>query len=146
MQCDGAVLSLVLHLDLEAEQIAELALERRDVGIGTGEVAGAGAGNVAAGAGAGLLAARAFFGLPDRQALGDDLSRQGFGIVRRGYGTGVSIRNGSGHSVLDNDLDGNVVLDCEDLTSGGGTGGTANTWSGNLATTSSPTAICLASS
>ncbi|MFE5622983.1 right-handed parallel beta-helix repeat-containing protein [Streptomyces virginiae] len=48
----------------------------------------------------------------------------------------------SGNVVTRNVLQGSVQYDCEDLTTGTGTAGTANTWTDNQAATSNPAALC----
>jgi hypothetical protein len=47
-----------------------------------------------------------------------------------------------GNVVSGNVLQSNVHFDCEDLTTGTGTAGTANTWQTNQATTSNPAGLC----
>jgi uncharacterized repeat protein (TIGR01451 family) len=47
-----------------------------------------------------------------------------------------------GNLVTGNMLQNNVHFDCEDLTTGTGTAGTANTWQANQATTSNPAGLC----
>ncbi|MEU6220565.1 right-handed parallel beta-helix repeat-containing protein [Streptomyces sp. NPDC047022] len=62
---------------------------------------------------------------------------------------GVLIQDTSGNSgnlVTTNVLQGSGHFDCEDLTTGSGTAGTANTWTANQATTSNPAALCASSS
>ena len=91
MERDRPTLPLVNNLDLEAEKIAELALEHLKVGIdGLGRVAGAGTANVGAGTRARLFTARAGFGLADRQPLSDDLPGQFFGVFGGRDCTGVT--------------------------------------------------------
>ena len=83
MEGDGAALPLVRDLHLEAEEIAELPLERDEVGVGLFlGVAFAGAGNPGPGAGFESLAPGPLLGLPDREAFGDYLAGQ-FGRIRR---------------------------------------------------------------
>jgi hypothetical protein len=48
----------------------------------------------------------------------------------------------SGNQFLQNFASGNQLLDCEDLSTGTGTAGTANTWENNTGTTSVPPLIC----
>ncbi|MEV7557650.1 right-handed parallel beta-helix repeat-containing protein [Streptomyces sp. NPDC089795] len=58
---------------------------------------------------------------------------------------GVLIENNggnNGNTVTRNLLQSSVRYDCEDLTTGTGTAGTANTWTDNRATTSNPAALC----
>ncbi len=47
-----------------------------------------------------------------------------------------------GNTVTGNVLQGSATYDCEDLTTGTGTAGTANSWTGNQAATSNPAALC----
>ncbi|MFI6284533.1 right-handed parallel beta-helix repeat-containing protein [Streptomyces sp. NPDC051018] len=47
-----------------------------------------------------------------------------------------------GNTVTGNTLTGSARFDCEDLTTGTGTAGTANTWTSNQAQTSNPAALC----
>ena len=69
MERYGAALALVHDLDLEPEDVAELALERGEVGVDRHGVARAGAGDVVAGPGPAVFAAYALFRLAHRQAL-----------------------------------------------------------------------------
>jgi Right handed beta helix region len=48
----------------------------------------------------------------------------------------------SGASITDNDFRGNAGIDCIDLSSDGGTAGTANSWTGNRGDESAPTGLC----
>ena len=60
-------------------------------------------------------------------------------------GTGVGIfmqDSSSGGTVSGNSVSGSAVLDCQDDSVGGGTAGTANTWTANIGATSSPTGLC----
>jgi hypothetical protein len=54
---------------------------------------------------------------------------------------GASAANG-GNTIQDNAISGSVNHDCHDVSVGGGTAGTANTWSGNAATTQNVTNLC----
>jgi parallel beta-helix repeat protein len=61
------------------------------------------------------------------------------------YQTGIEV-DASGTTLKGNDARGNTDQGCLDETTGGGTAGTANTWSGNVGSpASSPAAICPAS-
>ena len=57
---------------------------------------------------------------------------------------GIFMQTGSNNVFLRNRVESSSVHDCQDLTSGGGTAGTANTWTGNTgkSSNSSPMAIC----
>ena len=91
MEGDRAALPFVHDLDLEAEQVAKLALEHLEIGINRlGRISGAGAGDVDARPRARFLAARPIFHLAYRQAPRDDLAGQRLGIVRRGDGAGMA--------------------------------------------------------
>ena len=48
----------------------------------------------------------------------------------------------SGNQFAQNVASNNDLFDCEDLSIGGGTSGTANSWSGNIGTTAVPPGIC----
>jgi nitrous oxidase accessory protein NosD len=48
----------------------------------------------------------------------------------------------SGNSFTNNEASGNGNLDCEDVSTGTGTAGTANTWLKDVGDTSSPAGIC----
>ena len=85
MEGHRSPLPFVIHLDLEAQDIAELTLERLKVGVGRlYGTAGAGTSEVGVGASARLFAPRTRLSLADRIALGDDLPGQFFGIVSVG--------------------------------------------------------------
>lgn len=58
-------------------------------------------------------------------------------------GYGIMVLS-SDNDIHDNDFRGNDVIDCGDLTLGGGTAGTANTWTDNLGNTSAPGGLCTA--
>jgi hypothetical protein len=60
----------------------------------------------------------------------------------RGYDEGMFMEVGEGNVITSNDFRGNRSFDCHDLTTGAGTAGTANTWSGNLGVTDDPDGIC----
>lgn len=47
-----------------------------------------------------------------------------------------------GNDIADNEVRGNAVLDCRDRTTGSGSFGTANTWTGNEGSRSSPAGLC----
>jgi parallel beta-helix repeat protein len=60
----------------------------------------------------------------------------------RGFDTGIWVE-ASGNSLRNNDARGNGVVGCLDETSGTGTAGTANTWSGNKGSpASTPVEVC----
>ena len=85
MQRHIAALPFVRDLDLEAEDIAELTLERVEVGIGgLGRIARARPPDVGARPRPPLFAPRPLLCLPDREAPGDDLARQFLWVVRGG--------------------------------------------------------------
>jgi parallel beta-helix repeat protein len=48
----------------------------------------------------------------------------------------------TGNTIQDNDAKSNTAFDCRDLSAGGGTAGTANTWTKDKGATSSPAGIC----
>jgi hypothetical protein len=50
--------------------------------------------------------------------------------------------NTKGNQIRGNTARGNFPFDCEDMSSGSGTAGTANTWVGNNGVTDSPNGIC----
>ena len=84
MEGDRAAFALVRHLNLEAEEIAELSLEREQVGVRLlCRISSARARNAAW---SGIpFAARPFLRLTDRQTLGDDEPRQFRRIRSCGY-------------------------------------------------------------
>ncbi|MEU0689565.1 SpaA isopeptide-forming pilin-related protein [Streptomyces uncialis] len=57
-------------------------------------------------------------------------------------GNGIWLRDGAGLTVRDNTIGGSLNTDCRDETTGSGTAGTANTWTANIGTTSSPPGLC----
>jgi hypothetical protein len=57
-------------------------------------------------------------------------------------GNGIWIQGGSQFTVTGNTTAGSVSTDCRDQTTGGGTAGTANSWTGNTGATSFPTGLC----
>jgi hypothetical protein len=64
-------------------------------------------------------------------------------VVRGSASWGVGVTpGGHDYDIYDNDFRGNSVLDCEDASTGGGTAGTANTWTNNLGLTSLPEGLC----
>jgi parallel beta-helix repeat protein len=56
---------------------------------------------------------------------------------------GIDVQTG-GNVVRDNDARGNQDTDCDDETTGTGTAGTDNTWTGNQGVTSDPDGLCAA--
>ena len=75
MEGDGAALPLVADVHFQTEDVAELALQGVEVGIGgLGGITGAGPADIIAWTWAAALAPGALLGLPDGQALGDDLA------------------------------------------------------------------------
>jgi hypothetical protein len=73
--------------------------------------------------------------------IGGDNDEWHHNLARLGdYGASVG---GSGNNIHDNDFRNNATFDCDDETSGGGTAGTANTWTNNLGQTDSPNGICI---
>ncbi|MER7043866.1 right-handed parallel beta-helix repeat-containing protein [Streptomyces jumonjinensis] len=52
------------------------------------------------------------------------------------------VSGNGGNQVTGNVLQGSANFDCEDLTTGAGTAGTANTWTNNQAQTSNPAGLC----
>jgi hypothetical protein len=48
----------------------------------------------------------------------------------------------SGNTFQQNTVQGSQTLDCEDLSTGAGTSGTADTWTSNVGASSSPAGLC----
>ena len=91
MEGDGAALTFVRDLNLEAEEIAELPFERDEVGIGMLlRVPLASAGNPRAGTGPEPFAPSPLLGLPNRETLRDDLAGELGRIGRRRNGPRVA--------------------------------------------------------
>lgn len=59
-------------------------------------------------------------------------------------GNGIWLQSGTGVVVRGNAASGSVITDCRDETVGTGTAGTANAWSLDTGTTSSPPGLCVA--
>lgn len=60
-----------------------------------------------------------------------------------GNGSGMSLDSAStGNTISNGNFDGNGGLDCWDQSSGGGTGGTGNTWTNDTGSDSDPSGIC----
>ncbi|WP_345637848.1 hypothetical protein [Rugosimonospora acidiphila] len=57
-------------------------------------------------------------------------------------GNGIWLQGGAQFSVTGNVARGSVSTDCRDETTGGGTAGTANTWTGDIGVTSFPAGLC----
>ncbi|GIH14044.1 right-handed parallel beta-helix repeat-containing protein [Rugosimonospora africana] len=57
-------------------------------------------------------------------------------------GNGIWLQGGSHFTVTGNRATNSVSTDCRDQTTGSGTAGTANTWTGNLGATSFPAGLC----
>jgi subtilisin-like proprotein convertase family protein len=87
-------------------------------------------------------------------AKGNTVSQGGLGIwadfgtgrvennnVSANSGNGIQA-NAGGYTFLSNNAKGNTGTDCLDLTTGSGTAGTANTWTGNYGLESNPAGIC----
>src|SRR5689334_22611337 len=90
MERHGAALPLVIHLDLEPEDIAELAFERLEVRIdGLSGVARARTADIGAGPGAVFLAPGTLLRLANGKTLGDDFASEFFGVLTCRDGTRV---------------------------------------------------------
>src|SRR5690348_16486295 len=84
MERHDAPAALVADLDLEPEDVAELPLERLDVGIdGLGSVARTCAADVASRSRTSLLPAGLIFRLAHRKPLSDNFMRQSLGVRSR---------------------------------------------------------------
>jgi hypothetical protein len=57
-------------------------------------------------------------------------------------GHGLWLQSGNGVNVANNRASASVQFDCRDDTTGGGTAGTANVWTNDTGTTSSPSGLC----
>jgi parallel beta-helix repeat protein len=57
------------------------------------------------------------------------------------YGLDVDSAS-SGNTASNNTVQGSKTLDCEDLSKGSGTSGTADTWTANIGASSSPAGLC----
>jgi parallel beta-helix repeat protein len=57
---------------------------------------------------------------------------------------GIWVQDGSDGTITSNAASGSGTFDCQDSTSGTGTGGTADTWTDDIGSTSSPSALCSA--
>ena len=73
-------------------------------------------------------------------AAGGDVGRN---VVTNAAGRGIVVTSSSsGLNVHDGDFQGNDGTDCVDHSAGGGTAGTANTWTGNVGDESDPDGLC----
>ena len=55
---------------------------------------------------------------------------------------GIFVESGSGNIIEDNTITDHLAVDADDATTGAGTAGTDNTWTGNACDTSSPVGLC----
>lgn len=91
MQVDVAALPLVRDLDLKAEDVAELTLQRVKIGIERlPRVPGTCAADVRVGSWTPPFTTRALFSLANGKAFGDDFPGEFFRVVSRGHGTSVA--------------------------------------------------------
>ena len=98
MKSDRSALPLVADLNPNAQNITELALESRKIGIDHLCTATLASGRcVRSGTGPLLVAPGALFGLPNRKPLGHDLARQRFGILGRRNGPRMPHTNFASH-------------------------------------------------
>lgn len=88
MQRHAATLALVAHLHFQSQHIAELSLERFEIGMGCRcRIPPASTDNISARP---LFAPRLLFGLTNRQVPADDLARERFRIGSVGDGAGMA--------------------------------------------------------
>jgi hypothetical protein len=85
-------------------------------------------------------------GLNDSASLvsNNAITNSGVGdtIIPGAGGNGLWVGSGSQIQVTENAIEKSVIFDCLDQTTGSGTAGTANTWTSNIGTTSSPPGLC----
>jgi parallel beta-helix repeat protein len=55
---------------------------------------------------------------------------------------GISVQDGSDGTISSNSATGSGTFDCQDSTTGSGTGGTDDTWTNDIGSTSSPAGLC----